>query len=166
MIVRLRFVAPVELAPFFAGWPVARSGALLFAGPVAWPEEHLAEALELGVRANVAWLTRHPSSPRAIDVARYEREPEGENDWLTLPLVLGLHWAEYAAATGHPPRIDCEDLSMADAAEERARGNPRARALPIIVSPTMRHIVTDTGAGQRDVSRLLIDSGRGIPWNR
>lgn len=43
---------------------------------------------------------------------------------------------------------DCEDLASWMAAERRAAGDPRARAVPFYVNPTLIHVVCVTGSGE------------------
>lgn len=161
MFFRIRLVVPSELAhrvSWYGATRQSRNGRLSFVGPFILPEERLPEVLEDLTALNVEWLRANPGAPPVVTVARYEREVPGENDYLALPVALGLYDAEYREVTGHAPRVECEDLSTSDAAEERHRGNPLARAVALWVAAGMRHIITDLGPGRgtRDVSRILL----------
>lgn len=119
---------------------------------------------------SVEWLRANPGAPRLIESAYYEQEAPGENDYLALPVSLGLFDADYMQTVGHAPRVDCEDLSIGDAAEERHLGNPHARADILHVSPSMLHIITNIGPGQpiRDLTKVLLTlypGKKGRPWN-
>jgi hypothetical protein len=157
---RVRLVVPAELAYLVSRWGPSRlspSRRLAFIGPAIVEEGAELEAvLEDMTTLSVVWLRAHPGYPAVRDVARYVQETAG-NDYLALPVTLGLYDADYVEAVGRLPQRDCEDLSIADAAEERVRGNHAARPAVLYVSEHMRHIVTDLGAGRvRDLSRILI----------
>ena len=159
--VRPRLVVPTELARLVSKYGRATqspSGRLTFVGPFTVQEAGLSEVLEDMTALSLAWLQRNPGAPRLIASARYERELPGENDWLALPIALGLYDEDYTEAVGHAPRVECEDLSIGDAAEERYHGN--LDAFPEVVRETawMLHLVTNLGPGRgrRDLSRILL----------
>lgn len=161
MFVRPRLVVPTELAHLVSWYgPTSRSpgGRLTFVGPFIIEEERLPELLEAMTDLSLRWLQANPGAPRLLGRARYEREPAGENDWLALPVSLGLYDREYTEAVGHKPRVECEDLSIGDAAEERYHGNPDAYPEVVNEAQWMRHIVTNLGPGRgiRDLSRILL----------
>lgn len=78
----------------------------------------LDELLALLTRKNVAYLRSHPNTPRLYQSGvRYQVEPSGKEDWLTIPEVLARRVA------------DCEDLACYRAAELIVRdGETKARA--------------------------------------
>ena len=116
-------------------------------------EDDLSAVFSVMTALSEHWLRQHPGAPRLADVATYERERKGENDWLALPVSLNLYPADYP-----DPVVDCEDASIADAAEARVyEGLPRALPITVFISPRMRHIVTDLGNGaRRDKSLSLV----------
>lgn len=168
-----RLVVPSELAHRVSWYGPAwqsPAGTLTFIGPVKVPLERLPDVFEDMTALSLEWLQTHPGAPELVQSTFYELEPPGENDYLALPVSLGLYDQEYTAATGHRPFVDCEDLSIGDSAEERYRGNWMARPDVIHVSPSMLHVVTNLGPGRpmRDVSRNLITlfpGNKGRPWN-
>ena len=98
----------------------------------------------------LAWLDRHPRTPPLYrSGVRYEREPEGREDWQDIPTTLRRRSG------------DCEDLATWRASELLARGQPAravGRARPMIVRAdtggpelgTLWHIVTRTQGGRID----------------
>lgn len=168
-----RLVVPSELAHRVSWYGPARqspSGRLTFVGPVSVPLERLPEVFEDMTAVSLEWLRAHPNAPRLIESAYYEREPGQENDYLALPVSLGLYDRDYAEAVGHRPYVDCEDLSIGDAAEERFLGNPHARPIALHTGPSMLHVVTNPGPGRpiRDLSLMLLTlfpGNKGRPWN-
>lgn len=70
-------------------------------------------ALEFMTRCNEIYLLKHPSTPRLYQSGvRYEYEPKGEENWLTIPVLYRYRYG------------DCEDLACALSAERRRAGIP------------------------------------------
>lgn len=112
----------------------------------SWVLRHL---LEAQVRINVEAHQRgYRLPPLYTSGVRYEREPRGQERWLSAPWI-------YELGAG-----DCEDLACARAAELRLAGLP---AFAIPKAPTARvgggklyHIIVDrTGGELEDPSRRL-----------
>ncbi len=161
---RPRLVIPVEYAT-----PWARGGHEIELDPVSGrlafaelrvTEEQIDDVLDFMTSVSADWLQKHLDAPSILGPrARYRREPKGENDYLALPVSLGLYDAEYRAVTGHGPFTDCEDLEIGVSAEARVReGDALARPRKRRVSEAMWHITTKRGDGrEQDSSRLLLD---------
>lgn len=112
-----------------------------------WVLLHL---LEAGVRINVEARKRgYELPPLYASGVRYRREPKGQERWQSAPWL-------YEHGSG-----DCEDLSMARAAELRASGLVLARAIPKppqarVGGGKLYHIIVDRGDGStEDPSRKL-----------
>lgn len=161
---RPRLVVPREYASRWRGAGLTTfspSGRLAFI-EIDADEQGVDRLLEELTDASADWLRRHPNAPPLLSVARYEREPKGENDYLMLPVSLGLYLPEYR------PYVDCEDLEIGVSAEYRVRRGLPARPIKKQVAPRMWHILTDMGNGQiQDSTGYLLSQGRGSDtWNR
>lgn len=79
---------------------------------------------------------------------RYQREPEGREDWQT------------AIETARLGTADCEDLCGYRLGELFLAGETKARARVVAITPTLRHVLVMRGDGRlEDPSRRL---GMGI----
>jgi hypothetical protein len=125
-------------------------GRLAFVDMIA-DEHEIDRILDEMTDASAHWLRQHPRAPSIVDVARYRREPKGENDYLLLPVSLGLY-SEYE------PYVDCEDLEIGVCAEARVRqGLTHAKPRKRQVSPRMWHIEADFGDGRiQDTTGMLL----------
>jgi hypothetical protein len=147
-----RLVVPVEYAGRWLGRgsiEVSPSGRLAFIELVT-DEDGIDRVLEEMTTASADWLRKNPGAPPIMSVARYEREPKGENDYLMLPVALGLY-AEYR------PYVDCEDLEIGVSAEARVRQGLPARPEKRRQSERMWHIVSNLGDGRiQDTTGILL----------
>lgn len=76
-------------------------------------QRHIEIALEWMTRLNEVYLLGHPHTKRLYNAGvRYEYEPPGEENWLTIPVLYRYGYG------------DCEDLACALAAERRRAGIP------------------------------------------
>jgi hypothetical protein len=110
---------------------------------------HLLEALTL---ADQIWIKAHPSTPGIYSSGvRYQREPEGIEDWQSIPAMLVSRFG------------DCEDLACWRTAELRQQGiaaNP-AFYFRRIGQTLLYHIVVRLPNGQtEDPSAKLGMGGR------
>jgi len=154
---RPRLVIPVEYAGRWqdrGSTEISPTGRLAFVDLVV-DEEGIDRVLEEMTEISADWLRRNPHAPPILSVAAYEREPKGENDYLALPVSLGLY-PEYR------PYVDCEDLEIGVSAEARVRqGLFAARPVKKRQSERMWHIVTDLGDGRiQDSTGYLLSMGR------
>lgn len=108
-------------------------------------------ALETLVVLNLAFLTTTQGVPSLYSSGvKYQREPKGREDWLTLPLLL-------ERGVG-----DCEDLAAARAAELRHAGERGARAIVKRVRPGLWHCLVRRADGRlEDPSKKLGMKGAG-----
>jgi hypothetical protein len=97
-------------------------------------------ALRLLVAQDVEYLRRHPGTPDLYrSGVRYQMEPLGREEWLTIPDVL-------ARGVG-----DCEDLAAWRAAELRAKGYGDAFAFGVEAG-----VLTHPTAGRVAVVHVLV----------
>ena len=165
---RPRLVLPTELAgPLAQEAGAFRSpGRTLTFVPLVVNEAQLRCVLRTMALVSAEWLRRHPGAPRILDVARYEREPDGENDYLALPLSLGEYAAEYQATTGHRVFVDCDDLEIGASAEAIAAGDMSAQPEPVRVGESMWHVRTRLGDGRiQDSTRIQLRKQGQREWN-
>jgi len=97
---------------------------------------------------DLEYLEMHPATPALYRAGvRYEREPEGQERWLSIPHVLAQRWG------------DCEDLACWRAAELVLAGERTAR--PVFKSRWsprghLYHILVERADGSiEDPSRKL-----------
>lgn len=102
----------------------------------------LMRALSYLVRANMAYLRRHPSTPPLYrSGVRYRREPRGREDWKTIPEILADGFA------------DCEDLAAWLVSERKMKGQV---ATPYLKrSGRLWHVQVKTSSGIEDPSARL-----------
>ena len=98
---------------------------------------------------NVVLLRRNPNAPKLYaSGVRYRQEPQGRENWLTIPKVLSRGFG------------DCEDLAAWRAAELQ-RAGIRARVVVIRSGPKTFHAVVRLPGGKiEDPSRKLGMKGK------
>lgn len=104
----------------------------------------LTAALEGLTALDAVYLERHDAPLLYESGVRYQREPAGNEQWLTVPQVEAVGWG------------DCEDLAAWRAAELRVHLGEPARAIAIRTGAKKFHAVVRRADGSiEDPSREL-----------
>lgn len=106
--------------------------------------EILEPVLEAITRANALYYQTGKFPGLFESGVKYRREEPGFEEWRAVPSL-------YAHGFG-----DCDDLACALAGQFRANGYHSAKAIPIIMSDKLVHVLTDVpGVGIYDPSTIL-----------